>query len=153
MFAYQQDIWITVPESPWPQCCHPSPKLHHKLDASIRTPTGGYGLDGEGWREEGEAHTTGAICHFPRRAPRRNSREGAKHAYQVPSGAPARRARNSTMVIFYPALRAMRCWQLTVIATISFFLMKTAFSTLGPKGTLEGERNKQGKSIVLDVFL
>lgn len=56
MFAYQQDIWITVPESPWPQCCHPSPKLHHKLDASIRTPTGGYGLDGEGWREEGEAH-------------------------------------------------------------------------------------------------
>jgi len=50
MFAYQQDVRITVPDSPWLLCYHPSLKVQHKLDAVITSPAGVYGLSsGEGW--------------------------------------------------------------------------------------------------------
>lgn len=44
VFAYQQDIWVTDPDSPWLPCCHPSPKVQSKLDTAVTTRTGGCGL-------------------------------------------------------------------------------------------------------------
>lgn len=86
-------------------------------------------------------------CCLPQGLPKGTSRAGDKPIHQFSSGTPAKRERNSTMIIFCIAVKVTGCWQLTVTARDPFVLRKTVLSTLKPKGTFKGEHNKWEKRI------